>query len=106
MEWRIFQYREVREAKAFAEAGGIAIHVCFLLAADADAPQVFRGRRFAHMFGPDEATLTEAAVSIGCKPSWVQRPGKKVSYLHFDLVGQPLERALKRCAVIRRKTEG
>lgn len=83
--WRYFRSREVREARAWALAGGIAVH-----------ENIFRsrGRRTCHLLAVDESTLTAAAISVGCSAWWIQR----TRTLHFDLVEIYLERALHRCS--------
>ena len=82
--WRYFGTREVREARAWAAAGGIAVHENIWQS---------RGRRTCHLLAQDEQALLEAARSVGCDDRWIQR----TSTLHFDLVEIYLERALERC---------
>lgn len=84
--WRYFRTREVREARAWAASGGVAVHENLFKS---------RGRRTAHLLAPDEKTLLEVAGELGCSPRWIQR----TSTLHFDLVEVHLERALARCGV-------
>ena len=82
--WRYFGTREVREARAWAAAGGIAVHENIWHS---------RGRRTCHLLAQDEQALLEAARSVGCDDRWIQR----TSTLHFDLVEVHLERALEKC---------
>ncbi len=84
--WRYFGTRQVREARAWAAAGGIAVHENLFRS---------RGRRTAHLLARDEAALVEAARSLGCDPWWIQR----TRTVHFDLVEGSLEQALARCGV-------
>jgi hypothetical protein len=84
--WRYFTSRQVREAIAWAEDGGIAVH---------ENIYPSRGRRTAHLLGPDESSLVAAARSIGCRAGWIQR----TRTLHFDLVEGPLDAGLRRCGV-------
>ena len=84
--WRYFTSRQVPEARAWAAGGGIAVH---------ENLYPSRGRRTAHLLGPDEATLIAAARSIGCRAGWIQR----TSTLHFDLVEATLAAGLKRCGM-------
>lgn len=84
--WRYFSTREVREARAWAEAGGIAVHQNIWAS---------RGRRTCHLLARDEQALLDAARSVGCDDRWIQR----TRTLHFDLVEVYLERALARCGV-------
>ena len=82
--WRYFGTREVREARALAASGGIAVHENIWQS---------RGRRTCHLLAQDERALLEAARSVGCDDRWIQR----TSTLHFDLVEIYLQRALERC---------
>jgi hypothetical protein len=85
-EWRYFGTREVMLARAWAEAGGIAVHENLFR---------LRGHRCAHLLGPEEDELLQAAALLGCEPHWIQR----TRTVHFDLVGEVLLRALHRCGV-------
>jgi hypothetical protein len=82
--WRYFGTREVREARAWAAAGGIAVHENIWQS---------RGRRTCHLLARDEQALLEAARSVGCDDRWIQR----TRTLHFDLVEIYLQRALEKC---------
>lgn len=82
--WRYFGTRQVREARAWAAEGGIAVHENIWQS---------RGRRTCHLLARDEQALLEAARSVGCDDRWIQR----TSTLHFDLVEIYLERALEKC---------
>jgi hypothetical protein len=84
--WRYFSTREVREARAWAEAGGIAVH---------ENIWASRGRRTCHLLARDEQALLDAARLVGCDDRWIQR----TRTLHFDLVEVYLEKALARCGV-------
>jgi hypothetical protein len=84
--WRYFKSREVREAKIWAAAGGIAVHENIWKS---------RGRRTCHLLAREEAELISAATSVGCSEWWIQR----TRTVHFDLVAIHLERALARCGV-------
>jgi hypothetical protein len=86
-EWRYFRPREVRHARVWAGAGGIAVHENIWKS---------RGRRTCHLLAPDEAALLDAARELGCADWWIQR----TRTVHFDLVEVYLERALVRCGVI------
>lgn len=87
MEWRYFRTREVREARAWAAEGGIAVHENIWKS---------RGRRTAHLLAVDEETLLVAARLVGCEDWWIQR----TRTVHFDLVDPYLTRALVRCGVL------
>lgn len=84
-EWRYFAMLELREAFAWADEGGIAVH---------DSGMTFRGLRAAHLFAEDERTLVAAAGHVGVEARWIQRESRRV---HFDLFGPPLRRALRLC---------
>lgn len=83
--WRYFTMLEMREAFAWANGGGIAVH---------DSGTTFRGLRAAHLFAEDESTLVAAAEHVGVEARWIQRDSIRV---HFDLFGPPLRRALRLC---------
>jgi hypothetical protein len=87
MDWRYFRTREVREARAWAASGGIAVHANIWKS---------RGRRTAHLLAVDEIALLQAARAVGCEDWWIQR----TRTLHFDLVDPHLSRALARCGVL------
>ncbi len=84
--WRYFRSREVREARAWAADGGLAVHENIFKS---------RGRRTCHLLAANETALIEAAVSLGCSVWWIQR----TRTVHFDLVEIHLERALEQCRV-------
>jgi len=87
MEWRYFRTREVREARAWAADGGVAVHENIWKS---------RGRRTAHLLAVDEETLLLAARAVGCQDWWIQR----TRTIHFDLVDPHLRLALIRCGVL------
>ena len=82
--WRYFGTRMVREARAWAADGGIAVH---------ENIWPSRGRRTCHLLAQDEQALLAAARSVGCDDRWIQR----TRTLHFDLVEIYLRRALEKC---------
>lgn len=92
---KVFQQREIREAYAYAAAGGIALHVCSSrgLVSDA-APGCFqRSEQFAHMFDQNYERLIALAKTFGVR---VIRPQHCGTYRqHIDLCGKPLEKAIK-----------
>ena len=83
-QWRYFGTREVREARAWARAGGVAVHENIWKS---------RGRRTCHLLAASESELLEAARAVGCEDWWIQR----TRTVHFDLVEIYLDRALVRC---------
>lgn len=84
LRFKRFGTREVREARAHAAAGGIALHANLFK---------FRGLETYHMLGPDEPTLIAAGALVGLPPHRLHRSRT----LHFDLFGEPLARALALC---------
>lgn len=86
LDWRYFGTREVRLARTWASEGGIAVHENIWRS---------RGRRTAHLLGPDEEMLIGAARFLGCQTHWIQR----TRTIHFDLVGPYLHRALSLCGI-------
>jgi hypothetical protein len=84
--WRYFGSRQVREARRWAEDGGIAVHENIWKS---------QGRRTCHLLARNEAALLAAAHELGCADQWIQR----TRTLHFDLVEIYLDRALARCGV-------
>ena len=84
--WRYFGSRQVREARHWAEGGGIAVHENIWKS---------RGRRTCHLLARNEAALLAAAREVGCADQWIQR----THTLHFDLIDIYLDRALARCGV-------
>lgn len=84
--WRYFGSRQIREARAWAAEGGIAVHENIWKS---------RRRRTCHLLARGETELVAAARSVGCEAQWIQR----TRTVHFDLVEGYLERALRRCGV-------
>lgn len=84
--WRYFASRQVREARAWAADGGVAVHENIWKS---------RGRRTCHLLALGEPELLAAARAVGCEDWWIQR----TRTVHFDLVEIYLERALVRCDV-------
>jgi hypothetical protein len=90
-------FRNVREAKAWAAAGGQALHVYRAMPSQfPSAPMVFkRYREWAHLFDQDAARLEKTARSLGVKVIKIDRPDSPGQ--HIDLCGRPLERAMGCC---------
>jgi hypothetical protein len=89
---KYFERRQIRDAIAFAEAGGIAVHRNF---------DVYHGRRsprgvpmekpFLHVIGL-RPQLEEWGRRHGLRPEWIQ-PEKHRRVAHYDVFG-PFARAL------------
>jgi len=90
--WKYFGSREVREARAWAAEGGIAVHENIWKS---------RGRRTCHLLAKSEAELLIAARTVGCADEWIQR----TRTVHFDLVVIYLERGLALCCEYSSLTE-
>jgi len=95
---KAFAKSAIREAVAYAAAGGQALHVwcataetirgCF-----GQAPACFkRGGRLAHLFDQDMDRLCGTVRRLGVRRVVVSREGHP--YQHIDLCGAPLRRAL------------
>lgn len=90
--WKLFQFTEIREAEAYAAAGGIAVH----LSGDWIPPGRTSPTPCAHVFGPDRETLTREITTLGMKPAFTQYPDDP-KRMHFDVWSSPLARAKLRC---------
>jgi hypothetical protein len=84
--WRYFTTRQVRDARAHAASGGIAVH---------ENLYKLRGHRTCHLLAPDEAALVAAGAALGLGPERIHRSNTP----HFDLFGPTLARALALCEV-------
>ena len=91
MREKYFERREVREAIAFAEAGGIAVHRNF----DTYHGSTIRGFRrekpFLHVIGLRHV-LEAWGREHGLRPEWIQ-PEKHRKVAHYDVFG-PAAQAL------------
>jgi hypothetical protein len=91
---RYFERRQIREAIAFAEAGGIAIHRNF----DHWDGTVIRGVRrdkpFLHVIGL-RPVLEEWGRGYGLRPEWIQ-PEKRRKVAHYDVFGEFATSLMKR----------
>jgi hypothetical protein len=91
---RQFAQRQLREALAYAQADGQALHIMSGSFAylRADTPNCFKGRReIAHLFDLDRERLVRTARRLGVQVIKVEREGTPKQ--HIDLCGRPLERA-------------
>lgn len=92
-----FEHREIREAIAYAEGGGQALHVWDPGPGGwPGAPAVFqRNRPWAHLFDYDRERLIRTATSLGVRVIKVDSDGKRGQ--HIDLCGKPLKKAIGMC---------
>lgn len=93
---QVFQPNEIHEARAHAQAGGIAIHLHKIVFPH--SPQCFRqavkrGEYIAHVFGQDAEELRALARSLGIKVVFIDKEGTPSQ--HLDCCGAPLKRLLE-----------
>jgi len=83
---RYFERREIREAIAFAEAGGIAVHRNFDSYDGRLSPRGLAMRKpFVHVIGL-RPQLEEWGRRHGLRPEWIQ-PEKRRRVAHYDAFG-------------------
>jgi len=97
---RHFTQGQVREALAFAAAGGQALHTHRVIPYRAGAPRCFlaavdRGEDIAHLIDHDMDRLRATARRLGLRRVYIDRQGRPGQ--HVDLCGGPLRRALAMC---------
>ncbi|HSP08430.1 MAG TPA: hypothetical protein VLU92_02395 [Candidatus Dormibacteraeota bacterium] len=80
-----FERREIKEAIAFAEAGGIAVHRNFDHYHGTTIRGFTRERPFLHVIGL-RAELEEWGRLHGLRPEWIQ-PEKRRKVAHYDIFG-------------------
>jgi hypothetical protein len=95
LEERYFERRQIREAIAFAEAGGIAVHRNF----DHYHGTWHRGgfpmhKPFLHVIGR-RPMLAEWGVRHGLRPEWIQ-PERRRTVAHYDVFGEFAEALMER----------
>lgn len=94
MREKYFERRQIKEAIAFAEQGGIAVHRNF----DSYHGSTIRGFRrekpFLHVIGLRDV-LEEWGARHGLRPEWIQ-PEKRRKVAHYDLFGPPAEALIAR----------
>lgn len=93
---KIFQQRQVEEAKQHALAGGQALHLHRIIGDWDKAPACFkrainRGEDIAHLFDQDEVRLVATVKRLGVKVVVVEHAGTPRQ--HVDLCGGPLTKA-------------
>jgi hypothetical protein len=82
---RYFERRQIKEAIAFAEAGGIAVHRNFDHYHGTTIRGMTRERPFLHVIGL-RRTLEEWGRMHGLRPEWIQ-PEKRRKVAHYDVFG-------------------
>jgi hypothetical protein len=98
---KLFLTLQIRDAKAYAAAGGQALHVFnFGRQGWLGAPAVFQrhaaaGRPWGHLFDQDRERVIATARRLGVKRIVVHHPGTPQQ--HVDLCGKPLNVAIAEC---------
>lgn len=95
---KVFATREVEEAKAYAAAGGQALHLHDIIPDRNAAPRCFvnavdRGEPIAHLFDRNRARLVATARLLGVHVIVVDRDGGAGQ--HIDLCAGPLRKCYK-----------
>jgi hypothetical protein len=90
-EERYFERRQIKEAIAFAEEGGIAIHRNFDHYHGSTIRGMRRERPFLHVIGL-RPNLEAWGRLHGLRPEWIQ-PEKRRTVAHYDVFG-PFAREL------------
>ena len=91
-----FERRQIREAIAFAEAGGIAVHRNFDHYHGSMIRGMVRERPFLHVIGL--RTVLEAwGRQHGLRPEWIQ-PEKRRKVAHYDVFGPHAAELIQRLA--------
>ncbi len=96
LQERYFERRQIREAIAFAEAGGIAVHRNFDHYHGSTIRGLTRMRPFLHVIGMRSA-LEEWGRKYGLRPEWIQ-PEKRRKVAHYDVFGSFAESLIQRLA--------
>jgi hypothetical protein len=89
-----FERRQIREAIAFAEAGGIAVHRNFDHYHGSMIRGMMRERPFLHIIGL-RPVLEEWGRQRGLRPEWIQ-PEKRRKVAHYDVFGPRAEELIER----------
>jgi hypothetical protein len=92
---RVFQVRELKDAIAYAAAGGQALHLHRILGPRPPAcfrRDVEQGKDIAHLFDQDKERLVATVRRLGVRVIKVEREG--TSRQHIDLCGVPLQKAI------------
>jgi hypothetical protein len=89
-----FERRQIKEAIAFAEAGGIAVHRNFDHYHGSMIRGVMRERPFLHIIGM-RTVLEEWGRQHGLRPEWIQ-PEKRRKVAHYDIFGRYAQELIER----------
>ncbi len=91
---RYFERRQIREALAFAEAGGIAVHRNFDYYHGSTIRGLVRERPFLHVIGL-RPVLEEWGRLHGLRQEWIQ-PEKQRKVAHYDVFGPAAQQLMDR----------
>ena len=91
---RYFERRQIKEAIAFAEAGGIAVHRNFDYYHGSTIRGMVREAPFLHVIGL-RPVLEKWGRQYGLRPEWIQ-PEKRRKVAHYDVFGPPAEALMAR----------
>ena len=94
MPEKYFERRQIKEAIAFAEAGGVAVHRNFDSYHGSTIRGMMREKPFLHVIGL-RAVLEEWGRLHGLRPEWIQ-PEKRRQVAHYDLFGAPAQALIER----------
>lgn len=94
LEERYFERRQIKEAIAFAEAGGIAVHRNFDYYHGSTIRGMTRERPFLHVIGL-RRQLEEWGRARRLRPEWIQ-PEKRRKVAHYDLFGRQAQELIDR----------
>lgn len=89
-----FERRQIREAIAFAEGGGVAVHRNFDYYHGSTIRGFVREKPFLHVIGL-RPVLEEWGRLHGLRPEWIQ-PEKRRMVAHYDVFGEFAERLINR----------
>lgn len=92
LEERYFERRQIKEAIAFAEAGGIAVHRNFDYYHGSSIRGMVRERPFLHVIGL-RPRLEAWGRLHGLRPEWIQ-PEKRRRVAHYDVFGKFAEQLI------------
>ena len=91
---RYFERRQIKEAIAFAEAGGIAVHRNFDYYHGSTIRGMRRERPFLHVIGL-RPELERWGRRFGLRPEWIQ-PEKRRRVAHYDVFGAFAQELIER----------
>jgi hypothetical protein len=96
LQERYFERRQIKEAIAFAEGGGIAVHRNFDHYHGSTIRGMRRERPFLHVIGL-RRPLEAWGRQHGLRPEWIQ-PEKRRKVAHYDVFGPFAQELISRLA--------